>query len=1134
MIQRGGRGDSILRRFTGILVLVWVLLFAVAGTAWAKEPRLYESLEDFEGASIAMQTGTVFDQFLDEVLDQVTYKSYEELSAQLEALRKGDVDAVGLDLPMAILVMAQQPEFVIFPEIITEDHYGYVLQKDSPYTESFSRVIRELESDGTLSDLKAKWCSGDESLMIIDWSDYQLEGRKNGTLRFIYDPTTMPMDYATADGNAAGMEVELLLMIADRLDMGVELNRSNASSLINFVQTGKADVAARCFSITPERLEQVDFPESHYAGGIVLLCRGENIPTSNGDLNLNSPGVTIAVEAASAVETAARETYPDANYIYCSSAADGFLAVQSGKAAAFAVNRSMYEGAAASGMNGLRMHADGVVGEVGRVSVGISPVTSIAGAEEKINEFLEQIQEDGTLEDMNDRWTVRHDYDMPEIGQAENPEFTLRMGTTGLAEPYSFYEGTQITGLDVELMKRFALWMNADLVIDVYDWNGIVPACVSGKVDYIASNIFDTPEKREVISFSEPYAKIETVMLIAQEEEETGFWAGLAASFEKTFIRENRWKMIVDGLYVTLKITVFAGIFGTLLGFLFCMLMRSRHWWLRMPVQAFCALIQGIPSLVVLMIINFVVFASVSIAPVVVGVMAFSLLFAVSVCGVVNAGLNAIDKGQGEAACALGFSRVGAFTRVIMPQAMRHMLPLYKGEFVSMLKLTSIVGYISIEDLTKAGDIIRSRTYEAFFPLIATAAIYLLVSSLITFCIGRVEIGFDPKRRPRRLPKGVTEQEGAVKPSAGKDRRDDGELIAVEHLKKAYPNATPLKDVNTSIRRGEVITVIGPSGTGKSTLLRCINRLENPTAGKITVFGQDMGSKKTDLCAIRRRMGMVFQSFNLFDHLNVIENVMLAPTVLLGVPRQEAYENGMRLLRMVGMGEKALNYPDEMSGGQKQRVAIARALAMDPDIVLFDEPTSALDPTMVGEVLSIIRKLAAEGLTMMIVTHEMKFARDVSTRIFYMDQGEIYEDGTPEQIFDHPVRNRTRAFVNRLKVLFFSISSPDYDYIAMTEKLQQFGEKNLLSRRRIESMQHIFEEVCATNIVPRRHENGSLHVFTEYSEEADRLEMRFVWTGSCFNPLEEGEELSIRLAKGFLNESRYEYADGENRLTIDI
>ena len=208
-------------------------------------------------------------------------------------------------------------------------------------------------------------------------------------------------------------------------------------------------------------------------------------------------------------------------------------------------------------------------------------------------------------------------------------------------------------------------------------------------------------------------------------------------------------------------------------------------------------------------------------------------------------------------------------------------------------------------------------------------------------------------------------------------------MIKIEHLKKEYPQVTPLKDVSVEIRDGDVVAVIGPSGTGKSTLLRCINQLEKPTSGRVWLDGVEITDKKCDINQVRRKMGMVFQSFNLFGHLTVIENIMLSPMDLLGKTKQEAYDEGMRLLRLVGLAEKALNYPDELSGGQKQRVAIARTLAMDPEIILLDEPTSALDPTMVDEVQEVIRELSGSGKTMMIVTHEMNFARAISNRVFF-------------------------------------------------------------------------------------------------------------------------------------------------------
>ena len=232
-------------------------------------------------------------------------------------------------------------------------------------------------------------------------------------------------------------------------------------------------------------------------------------------------------------------------------------------------------------------------------------------------------------------------------------------------------------------------------------------------------------------------------------------------------------------------------------------------------------------------------------------------------------------------------------------------------------------------------------------------------------------------------------------------------MIEIRHLRKEYEDTTPLKDVNAVINSGDIIAVIGPSGTGKSTLLRCINMLETPTSGQIIVDGQIINDGKCDLNEVRKKMGMVFQSFNLFGHLTVIENIMNPQITLLGRSRQEAYEKAMDLLSKVGLSSKALAYPDELSGGQQQRIAIARTLAMDPEIIHFDEPTSALDPSMIGEVQSIIRMIAKTGRTMMIVTHEMDFAKKISNRVWYMDEGGIYEEGTPKQIFENPRQYNT-------------------------------------------------------------------------------------------------------------------------------
>ena len=238
--------------------------------------------------------------------------------------------------------------------------------------------------------------------------------------------------------------------------------------------------------------------------------------------------------------------------------------------------------------------------------------------------------------------------------------------------------------------------------------------------------------------------------------------------------------------------------------------------------------------------------------------------------------------------------------------------------------------------------------------------------------------------------------------------------IHVEHLKKNFGNLEVLRDVSTDIYEGEVVVVLGPSGSGKSTFLRCLNRLEEITGGTVIVDGHDLTDKKTDLNKMRENVGMVFQHFNLFNNLNVMGNMTLAPVELKKATRPEAKEKALQLLDRVGLSDKADAYPAQLSGGQKQRVAIARALAMDPDIMLFDEPTSALDPEMVQEVLDVMIELAQEDITMICVTHEMGFARQVADRVIFMEDGRILEEGTPEHFFDNPENPRCREFLSKI------------------------------------------------------------------------------------------------------------------------
>jgi polar amino acid transport system ATP-binding protein len=360
-------------------------------------------------------------------------------------------------------------------------------------------------------------------------------------------------------------------------------------------------------------------------------------------------------------------------------------------------------------------------------------------------------------------------------------------------------------------------------------------------------------------------------------------------------------------------------------------------------------------------------------------------------------------------------------------------------------------------------------------------------------------------------------------------------MIKVEHLSKRFGDLVVLKDISTEIRKGEVVSIIGPSGTGKSTFLRCLNLLDAPSGGSIVIDGVDILKAGTDVPKIRQKMNMVFQSFNLFAHLSILDNLTLAPIMLRGMEKATAEAKALELLRLVGLAEKSGNFPDELSGGQKQRVAIARCLAMDPEVILFDEPTSALDPTMVSEVLAVIRRLAKNGMTMAIVTHEMDFARDVSSRVFYMDEGLIYEEGTPQQIFENPQREKTRAFIHRIRSITRHITSSDFDLYALNGEIEIFCEKQFLSRGAQHNLLLLVEELLQIHAAYLR--QSAMDLTISYSEKSGRLELVLETDAGSTNPLDDHagtDGLELALIRGFSESIDFGSVNGRNRLTVVV
>ena len=362
-------------------------------------------------------------------------------------------------------------------------------------------------------------------------------------------------------------------------------------------------------------------------------------------------------------------------------------------------------------------------------------------------------------------------------------------------------------------------------------------------------------------------------------------------------------------------------------------------------------------------------------------------------------------------------------------------------------------------------------------------------------------------------------------------------MIEIKNLVKIYRVNPIVNDLSVNINDGDIISIIGPSGCGKSTFIKCINMLERPTSGQIFIDGEEITAPGYDLLKVSRKVGMVFQSFNLFENMTVIENVMNPQIDILKVSRQEAYDKAVVLLKRVNLFQKAFSYPNQLSGGQKQRVAIARTLAMDPEIILFDEPVSALDPAMVGEVKAVIRDLTHTGKTMIIVTHDMDFARTIGNRLFYMDEGIIYEEGDPETVFSSPKKEKTRRFVNGLKVLDLKIDSSDYDFYGAYASIDEYCRKNQIDYKKSYRIQSLFEELCQ-GILLKKLDDYRVHFSVVYSQKDDSAEISVLYGDKADDILDEGHgSLPFKIISGMSSSLEYQEVDEEgfvNKILIEI
>ena len=517
-------------------------------------------------------------------------------------------------------------------------------------------------------------------------------------------------------------------------------------------------------------------------------------------------------------------------------------------------------------------------------------------------------------------------------------------------------------------------------------------------------------------------------------------------------------RFLLEGTVTAIEIAVLAMIIGVGLGLVIALMRMSRLWPARMVAWFYIWFMRGTPQLLLLVFLyDALPIVGIRLDSFSTAVLGLGLNEAAFSGEIIRGGILSVNPTQQTAAASLGMGRLLSLRRIVLPQAMRAILPGLTNDAISIVKMTSIASVIFVNELTFRSQQIVSVNFKFFTVFTATAIIYLFINSVISFFQSLLERHFDYnidrtagarglqdrlfgsffafRRAKQAVQKGDIETAGDADPSLSQAAsapltpvaalRSGEAFVACRGVFKSYASRQVLCGVDLDVGKGEVVAIMGPSGSGKSTLLRLINHLETVDAGEITVAGRHIGYRRVgdrllpipNLARARAeaRIGMVFQQYNLFNHLTALENIIEAPMLVFGQSRAEATENAIQLLDSVGLASHANHHPHRLSGGQQQRVAIARSLALSPRLMLFDEPTSALDPELVGEVLAAIRRLAESGMTMMVVTHEVKFARDVADRVLFMDEGLILEAGSPADVLVSPRHPRMRRFLRQVE-----------------------------------------------------------------------------------------------------------------------
>lgn len=720
------------------------------------------SVDDLKDKRIGVLMGSAHENYATKTYPHATILQYKSPADVILAVKTNKVDVALYDTEPLRNIIRQDNSLGVLGDSLFSFDLGIGFNKNNDALKNrFNTFLAKIKEDGVYKDMVDRWMTRGETTM----PEIKLPKTNNVLVLGVSD-AGLPFTIVK-DNDLVGFDIELAKRFAASEGRGIKFSNMDFSSLISAVSSGKADIIASSIYVTDEREKQINFSNAYYQMGTNAFALKANIlsknPTDPDQKNtaskaklLNSlddiKDKSIGVLLGSVHDTYAHKNYPNATVLQYKSPSDLILGVKTNKVeVGLYVNELLAE----------RLREDQSLGFVGDV-LEIHPVAygfnkNNSELREKFNKFFKELKESGVYDDMLDRWINKGDTNMPKIDTPPiNGEFRVgHVSDSGL--PFVTVKDNELIGLNIELTKRFAASQGKAVRFDDMEFGSIIPALTAGKIDFVGMTLMVTEERKTKIDFADPFYQIGMRAfalkkniaayndLAEKKSSDPSFLQGVVDSFNSNIIQEKRYLLLWDGLKTTVIISILATLFGTILGGIICFLRMSENNLLNIPAKIYISILRGTPVLVLLMLIFYVVFGSVNINPIVVATIAFGMNFGAYAAEIFRSGIEGIEKGQMEAGIAMGFNKIKTFIYIILPQTIRRILPIYKGEFISLVKMTSIVGYIAVQDLTKASDIIRSRTFDAFFPLIMIAILYFLISWVLMQVLDYLEKITDPK-----------------------------------------------------------------------------------------------------------------------------------------------------------------------------------------------------------------------------------------------------------------------------------------------------------------------------------------------------------------------------------------------------